>query len=123
METMKILCAIRSHSTDKPVLIKHHVFSEPTDFTRAYAISGEYLRLHCPPELLIHIVDIMFGRNSTASFPNQYDGSVNCYLADAMAIVRDICGGLTECVEKPLYSDPCVGVSKYTQLIYRCVGK
>ena len=72
---------------------------------------------------IMNITYANYGRTSRDVCPHAAMSNTNCYAANSMAIVRDMCplgGACTFTPANGVFGDPCPGTYKYLEVRYRC---
>jgi hypothetical protein len=91
-----------------------------------FACEGTFLHLDCPRVKRLQILSANFGRTSkiVCASRNQTFQNVNCISTKAKKIIYRKCDRKNFCSVKAssavLGADPCPGVSKYIDVIYKC---
>ncbi|XP_049826449.1 L-rhamnose-binding lectin ELEL-1 isoform X2 [Aethina tumida] len=76
----------------------------------------------CPTNMIIKIVSAVYGKSG----PDEICGSkanVQCFAAEALPIVFEICDGKNRCeleASNKIFGDPCEGIPKHLRVSYTC---
>ncbi|XP_072537155.1 rhamnose-binding lectin-like [Salminus brasiliensis] len=86
-----------------------------------------YGTLDCGNEV-IQIINANYGRTDgttcSEGLPGSLIGNTNCYAPDTLTSVATVCNGRSSCpvqASYTIFTDPCVGISKYLTVSYFCL--
>lgn len=103
--------------------LMQHAASQGTQTHSLVVCEGSKGNLGCPPNTLIEINSVFYGRTSHDYCPFGPRQTLNCAVdsSRAMSIARDRCQGRRACeLMTQAFGDPCVGTTKYLLVTYTC---